>query len=94
VIQWNIKNNLKCLNAFPQTFDLVFMDPPYHHDLVATAIGHLLISGCLANSTTIIAEHEPGIQINLVGTPFLRTDTRRYGSNQLSFFEFDPDRQV
>lgn len=91
VIQWNIKRNLKCLNAFPKMFDLVFMDPPYCHNLVVAAIGHLLRSGCLAHCATIVAEHEPNIQIDLDGCPLFLTDARRYGSNQLSFFEFDPE---
>jgi 16S rRNA (guanine966-N2)-methyltransferase len=93
VIQWDIKKNLECLNAFPQIFDLALMDPPYHRDLVATTIKHLLLSGCLARNATIVAEHEPNIQINLYDCPLHITKTRRYGSNQLSFFEFDSEHQ-
>lgn len=93
VIQWNIKKNLNFLNNYSQPFDLVFMDPPYHQDLVRTAIGHLLLSDCLAHSATIVAEHEPGIQFNFDDGPLIMTDARRYGSNQLSFIEFDPAHQ-
>lgn len=93
VIQWDIKKNLKCLNALAQAFDLVFMDPPYRHDLVSKTIAHLLLGDDLAQNVTIVAEHETDIHINLVDSPLIMTDARRYGSNQLSFFEFDPDRQ-
>ena len=93
VIRWDIKKNLKCLNSVSKRFDLVFMDPPYHQDLVKTAIGHLLLSDCLAHSATIVAEHEPGIQFDFDDRALIMTDARRYGSNQLSFYEFEPERQ-
>lgn len=93
VIQWNIRKNLKCLNAYPQAFDLVFMDPPYHLNLVSKTLAHLLPGECLAQGAAIVAEHEPGIQFDLVDSPLVQTDARRYGGNQLSFFQLDPDRQ-
>lgn len=87
VLQWNIQKNLNCLHNFPYPFDLVFMDPPYGQELVAKAIAHLLHSGCLSEGATIVAEHEPGMEIDLSGTPLALFDTRRYGRNQLTFFQ-------
>ena len=86
VVQWDIQKNLNCLKTFPHPFDLIFMDPPYGQDLVAKTIGHLITSKCLSDEATIVAEHEPGLEIVPIDTTLTLSDTRRYGSNQLSFF--------
>lgn len=88
VVRWNIEKNLNCLNTLPHTFDLVLLDPPYGHGLVAKAIQHVVAVNCLAHNATIVAEHEPGIQIHLSDAPLILKDSRRYGSNQLSLFQF------
>lgn len=88
VIQWDIRKNLHCLKAIASSFDLVFMDPPYGRALVAKAIEQLLHIDCLMDGATIVAEHEPEAKIEHNTTLLTLSDTRRYGSNQLSFFQF------
>ncbi len=88
VIQWDIQKNLNCLGTLQHPFDLVFLDPPYGHSLVAKAIAHLIHIDCLSDSATIVAEHEPGANIDLSNAPLTLSDTRRYGSNQLTFFQY------
>jgi 16S rRNA (guanine966-N2)-methyltransferase len=87
-IQWNIARNLTCLKGYPETFDLVFMDPPYHRGLVPEALQHLLESGCLASGARLIAEHEVGTQLEIQSSRFTCTDKRRYGRTALSFFSY------
>jgi 16S rRNA (guanine966-N2)-methyltransferase len=93
VIGWNIAKNLDCLKRFQYQFDLVFMDPPYHRNLVGITLRQLLLTGCVADHAVIVAEHEPGCHIPIPGNSLLITDSRRYGSTQLSFFEFTPERK-
>lgn len=88
VIQWNIEKSLTCLNGYPHKFDLVLMDPPYRRNMVTIAIKHLLQCDCMADSANIIAEHEPDCRVQLPSRDIRLTDTRRYGSNQLSFFSY------
>ncbi len=88
VIQWDIVKNLNCLGTMPRAFDLVFMDPPYGRQLVQKAIGHLIHIDCLQDGATIVAEHEPGAEIEPTSASLTVSDTRRYGSNQLSFFRY------
>ncbi len=88
VIQWNAGRNLNCLKAFPHTFDLVFMDPPYRQGLVPLVLQHLLLSQCLAPGALIVAEHEdpplPAIDFSRLTC----IDSRRYGRTGLSFFSY------
>ena len=91
VVQWDIQKNLNCLKAFPNHFDLVFMDPPYGHAMVAKAIEHLIKVDCLSDSATIVAEHEPGTEFDLPDPSLTLSNTRRYGRSQLSFFTTTDD---
>jgi 16S rRNA (guanine(966)-N(2))-methyltransferase RsmD len=91
VIRWNIAKNLDCLKRYQHKFDLVFMDPPYHCNLVEITLGQLLLIDCVADSAVIVAEHEPGCQIHVPENSLFISDSRRYGSTQLSFFGFTPD---
>jgi 16S rRNA (guanine966-N2)-methyltransferase len=88
VVQWDIQKNLNCLKNFSHPFGLIFMDPPYGQALVAKTIGHLITSECLLDDATIVAEHEPGLEIAPLDTALTLSDTRRYGSNQISFFQY------
>ncbi len=88
VIQWNIQKNLDCLRRYRYAFDLVFMDPPYHRNLVEATLRQLLLVDCLTENVVIVAEHEPDCHIDLSEGALLLTDSRRYGRTQLSFFGF------
>ena len=88
VIQWNIAKNLHCLKAFPQTFDLVFMDPPYHYGLVPLTIKNLMQSQCLAAGALLLAEHEIRPALDTGSIHLARIDSRRYGRTGLSFFSY------
>jgi len=74
------------LNSNRQSFDLIFADPPY--DFTTTQYNSLLSevlnSSVLKDQGTFILEHDP--QWNWEEHANW-TDTRVYGSNQMSFFE-------
>jgi 16S rRNA (guanine966-N2)-methyltransferase len=90
-IQWDIARNLKCLKSYPETFDLVFMDPPYKCKFVPATLQHLLKSGCLTTGALLIAEHEVGATLEIESARFTCTDSRRYGRTALSFYIYrDP----
>jgi len=88
VIQWNAGRNLNCLNAYPHTFDLVFMDPPYRQGLVPLAMQHLLLSQCLASGALVVAEHEVPPPPDMNFSQLAPIDSRRYGRTGLSFFSY------
>ncbi len=49
---------LSYLSGCRQTFDLVFLDPPFNQGLLVPALQKLVASGCLAKDAVIYAEHE------------------------------------
>ncbi|KPA12245.1 Ribosomal RNA small subunit methyltransferase D, partial [Candidatus Magnetomorum sp. HK-1] len=83
VIKWNISKNLSCIKD--QLFDLVFMDPPYHHTHVQNTLSHLQKAQCLNEESIIIAEHAIKDSI-LVPDGLELYDHRKYGKSQFSFF--------
>ena len=91
VICWDISKNLNCLKPFQNQFDLVFIDPPYHKNLVAVALSNLVRVQCLAPGATIVAEHERHLEITSPDVSLSVTDRRRYGQTALTFFDFNPN---
>lgn len=86
VLQWDIAKNLNCLNHIERPFDLVFLDPPYHKNLVSITLTHLLAVECLNNQTVVVAEHESGLNTDVLPAGLKLVKTRRYGQTALSFF--------
>lgn len=90
ILQWDITKNLNCLKPYPQTFDLVFMDPPYHKHFVPLSLSHLSTSQCLKTTAMVVAEHETGETLEATSSGFQLERTRHYGQTTLSFFLQQP----
>lgn len=88
IIQWDLTRNLDCLHSIPQTFDLVFMDPPYNKNLITPVLGHLHISQALENGALIIVEHSRHEPVQPDPLGFEIVDHRRYGKTLVSFFNY------
>jgi 16S rRNA (guanine(966)-N(2))-methyltransferase RsmD len=67
-----------------ETFDLVFLDPPYAAGVVEQALAAL--PPLLAENARVVVEHDrrsaPGDRIG----PLARVDRRRYGDTEVSFY--------
>lgn len=86
VIQWNIAKNLNCLSRFEHPFDLIFLDPPYHKQLVPITLTHLKTNHSISRETVVVSEHETSAAIDASTAGLILEDTRRYGQTSLSFF--------
>jgi len=89
VIQWNIKKDLKCLETFHNKIDLVFMDPPYHSNLITPALRHLHHTGTLRRGAFIIVEHSNDEAISYSLERFALSDQREYRKTALSIFLYE-----
>lgn len=85
VFRWDIAKNLHCIKSLAVKFDLVFLDPPYHTDLIRPALDHLLEMNALTHKAIVVAEHAADEYPDPPSD--LSCERRRtYGQTQLSFF--------
>lgn len=84
VIRWDAGRNLNCLRRLGALFQLVFLDPPYHAELVAPALRHLEGARCLAPGARIVVEHADDEPV-VAAAAFALRDQRRYGRTRISF---------
>lgn len=79
----------RCLRSLAkqgETFDLIFLDPPYDKGLVASSL-HLIDAGrLLAEAGRIIVEHSTREAVEERYGTLLLNDRRHYGDTLLSFF--------
>ena len=88
VVKWNIVHNLNCLEGIQTRFELVFMDPPYHRNLVGPTLVHLHESGAVQPAAHIVVEHGLDDPLPHDLDCFNRVDQRKYGKSLVSFFEY------
>jgi 16S rRNA (guanine966-N2)-methyltransferase len=87
-IRWNIEKNLTCLRGRNLAFDIVFMDPPYHSDLLAPTLRNLHDSGCLKIGSIVVIEHALEDNLPMLDEPYKCHDQRRYGKTLVSFLKY------
>lgn len=88
ILQWGIVKNLKCLHAYPRTFNLAFLDPPYGRDMIEPALRHLIEADLLAHGACIVVEQDAREKAISTGPEIQREDERRYGRTRLTFLSF------
>lgn len=88
IIKWNIEKNLNCLKAVKTGFDLVFIDPPYHRNLLKPTLFNLDQSKSLKNRSCIVVEHASLEPVPTDLLAFELTDQRRYGKTLVSFLNY------
>jgi len=77
---------LRTLARQGETFDLIFIDPPYERQLIEPSLKIIDKETLLRDSGVLIAEHSVREKITLYLENLNLTDQRRYGSTMLSFF--------
>ncbi|HEY6365921.1 MAG TPA: 16S rRNA (guanine(966)-N(2))-methyltransferase RsmD [Candidatus Binatia bacterium] len=80
---------LRLLARRGETFDMIFLDPPYEHKWIGATLKIIGEEKLLRESGVLIAEHSIREKVEpRYGSLALR-DQRRYGSTLLSFFAQD-----
>ncbi len=78
--------NLKEKDENVRAFDLVFLDPPYHKDLIAPVLLKLIECAWLAPEAMIILESEKSAQID-APTGFDRVNEKIYGDTMVTLLK-------
>jgi 16S rRNA (guanine966-N2)-methyltransferase len=77
---------VKLLARRGETFDMIFLDPPYEQRWVALTVKAIAEGGLLRRTGVLIAEHSPREELQARYGALARVDQRRYGGTVLSFF--------
>lgn len=74
------------LAARGERFTWIFVDPPYRSDLATSCVELVGATELLAPGGTVIVEHDRRARPDLRSGSLLRTDCRRYGDTEVSFY--------
>lgn len=78
-IEWADLNRL--------SFDIIFLDPPYHTDEILNALSAVGTSGILRKDGTVVAEHFTKKQLPAASGSLFHKKDYCYGDTVLSLFE-------
>jgi 16S rRNA (guanine(966)-N(2))-methyltransferase RsmD len=85
VLAREVKTGIKTLEAKGESFQIIFLDPPYGKGFVPKTLKALAASSIVSPDTLIVAEHAATDPI--LSIPHLeRVDARKYGGTLVSFF--------
>ena len=73
-----------CLDCLTGTFDLIFLDPPYHLDVGVLALEKIVKKGLLSKDGVAIYERDRAFEGKIDGLE--KYDERKYGKAYLTFF--------
>jgi 16S rRNA (guanine(966)-N(2))-methyltransferase RsmD len=76
---------IRILEARGDSFELIFLDPPYGKGLARRALEALARSSIVTSGTLVVAEHSLSEKLDFIPS-WQRVDWRGYGSTQVSFF--------
>lgn len=77
---------LRLLERRGETFDLIFLDPPYECNWIGRTLRLIGQGRLLGQSGVLIAEHSLRERVEPIYDSLALYDQRRYGSTRLSFF--------
>jgi 16S rRNA (guanine(966)-N(2))-methyltransferase RsmD len=87
VLIGSVFKTVRALHRDGERFDLIFLDPPYDKELAGETLKAIAAEALLAESGVAVAEHSVREKIEERYGALVRTDQRRYGDTELSFFE-------
>ena len=67
--------------------DIIFMDPPYHLNIISRLIETIGQKNLLAEDGIIIAEHDNTIELKDQIGSFIKVDQRVYGTTIMSYYK-------
>jgi len=78
---------LRTLGKRGETFDVIFLDPPYDQGLTDSSLKLIAEGGLLSDSGIVVGEHSAREAVQSTYGSLVRYDQRRYGDTRLSFFK-------
>jgi 16S rRNA (guanine(966)-N(2))-methyltransferase RsmD len=82
-----VSRALRALAKRGDTFDMIFLDPPYEQGLVGASLKLIAQGHLLSASGIVVGEHSARETIKSSYDALVQCDQRRYGDTLLSFFK-------
>ena len=82
-----VSRALRLLARRGETFDMIFLDPPYQRSWVRACLEPISSGNLLRKSGTLVVEHSAREQPETEYGSLVLKDQRKYGDTWLSFFE-------
>jgi 16S rRNA (guanine966-N2)-methyltransferase len=92
VLPMDYRRAIEHLAAQGETFDLVFLDPPYRMENTGEIAAQLHRRGLLSPDCLVVIEHGLGVTPAL-DAAFEKTDERTYGQTQILFARLAPPQE-
>jgi 16S rRNA (guanine966-N2)-methyltransferase len=83
---------LRLLARRRESFDIIFLDPPYRRNWVEACLNMISRTRLLSPSGTLIVEHSGHEDVKPEYGSLVLKDRRKYGDTLLSFFTQDPTK--
>jgi 16S rRNA (guanine966-N2)-methyltransferase len=77
---------LRILEETNSPFQLIFLDPPYHHEILERVLEYLASSSLVDENTLVVAEFSPKEKLETSFGLLREFDRRTYGDTSLAFF--------
>ncbi len=84
ILRCTVESAIRKLHRDEESFNLIFVDPPYQKGLVSSTLRKLAASSIAAPDALIIVEHHPKEPIPEIPGLTL-TDSRKYGQTLITF---------
>jgi 16S rRNA (guanine966-N2)-methyltransferase len=81
-----VSRALRLLARRGESFDMIFLDPPYEHRLVENSLQIIARGNLLRQAGILVAEHSLREKVESRYDSLVLSDQRRYGTTLLSFF--------
>jgi 16S rRNA (guanine966-N2)-methyltransferase len=88
IIPLSVTRGLRLLKMRGEQFRLIFLDPPYHSNLVEKALLELSEAKVVAENGIVIAEHPSNEIVKASYEDLVLDDRRQYGQTLISFFTY------
>lgn len=88
IVRWNILRNLNCLDPQADSFDLVFLDPPYGKGMAVPTLEHLIQRGVLRDHAVVVLEHAAVETLPHSVGNLIQEDMRTYGRTAVRFYRW------
>ncbi len=88
VVQCDALKKLDFIKRIRPCFNIVFIDPPYHGELIQPALENLVRWELLEKKSDIIVEHSVSEAIPKGMASFIIADQRKYGKSRVTFLKY------